>query len=236
MPIWLQVLLNGLVLAALIVPTVRAYFAGFVKTTLQFLRYVIALIVSFIFVSPLGALIKNVWLGKWFYKVILKSLEKTVNISEGTDALIAAIPSGIRKILEVFKVDLVAIQGEIETTGEEMIQSFAHTVSDRVAGIVSIILAFVLLFVVSLLLLLLATKLLNYLFQKLKALEKVNRIFGLLVGLLIGFVCASLVAQVLVVILTTFTGFDYSSAPLLWFFHDISPLRWILHLIIRSMA
>ncbi len=235
MSLWLQILLNGLLLAVLILPAIRAYYAGFVKTAFRFFRYVVALLLSLLLASPLGALLKRVWLDRRFYDLICGTLKEKVDLSEGADALITALPVGVRRILAVFRFDLDSLVARLEASGEELLFGFAETVSERVSSIVAVLLAFALVFGASLLVLFLLSHFLNFLFERLAFLEKVNRIFGLLLGLSVGVLCASVVSQLTVAVLTTFTDVDYSAAPLLRFFHDISPLRWIMLWIVRGV-
>ena len=235
MSVWLQILLNGTVLAALLLPAIRSYYAGFVKTVLHFLRYLIALVLSSVFVSPFSAFLKRAWLDRRFYDLILEALRERGDLSAETNAMIDALPVGIRRILAAFRFDFDAFGVDVENTREELLRHFARSVSERVADIAATVLAFSFLFVASLLALFLLSRFLNFLFDRLSFFKKVNRWFGLLIGLAVGVLCASLVSQVIAVVLTTFTDIDYSLLPLVRFFQDIGLLRWIFLWFIRRM-
>jgi len=97
-------------------------------------------------------------------------------------------------------------------------------------------LAFIAIFLVSLVLLVFVAKLLTFLIEKIPLVRGLNRIAGFGIGLLIGVFTAWTAAQLIVFVLTTFTSVDYSQAAVLNFFHDISPLRWILSLMVKGMS
>lgn len=235
MSVWLQLLLNGLMLISVILPAIRACSAGFAKTVLQFFRYLIALALSLLFVSPLGALLKRAWLDRATYDLIYRTVQEKVDLSTEAAAFADALPRGVRRLLAVFRFDLDAALKSIEATGDEMLRAFAKAVSDRVSSIAAALLAFVLVFAASLFVLFLLSRVLRFLLERLAFLERVDRVFGLLLGLAVGVLCASVVSQPIVAILTAFTEVDYSAAPLLRFFHDNSPLRWAMLWVIRRM-
>ena len=95
--------------------------------------------------------------------------------------------------------------------------------------------AFIGLFLISLLVLSLFSGLLSALVEKLPLIGTVNKLLGFAFGALIGVIVAWLLAQLIVTLLVTFTEVDYSGAVLLNFFHDISPIRWLLQLLSESM-
>lgn len=231
---FLPIVLNVIVLLSLVIPIVRGYMNGFVKTVLHLLRFVIAAVVSFIFVKPLGILIKEKWLGGKFYDVVHGAISNSFDGS--VDGMKDAVPAGLKALLETFGFDLGGAANDAAAKGEAMLESFATTVADKLSSIASSALAFVGLFVVSLILVVFITKILAFLVERIPLVRGLNRLLGLLAGAFIGVVIAWTTAQFLVFLLTTFTNVDYSQAGVLNFFHDISPLRWILQIIARSMT
>ena len=231
-----SILLSLVVLAALLIPAIRGAIAGFVKTALHLLRFVIAAVLAFSFAKPLGIFLKEKWLGEKFYNVIWNALYETFDVSSSTSSLADSLPAGLRSILEAFGADVNAMAESAAQEGEMMLQSFAHATSDKVANIVGVVLSFVVIFFASLLLLWLVSLLLTKLFEQIPFIGGINRFLGFLLGLLLGVVTAWAVSQLLAVLLTTFTEIDYTQIPLLRFFHDISPIRWILQLITEKIA
>ncbi len=233
-PSILPIILNVIVLLALLIPAVRGWIRGFVKTALHLLRFLGAFLLSCVFSKPLGTLIKDKWLGAKFYDIVWKAVSESFDGSTGT--LTDSVPAGLRALLETFGFDVNGAASEAASEGEMMLESFATTVSDKLASIASVALAFVGIFIVSLLLLAIFAKFLTFLIEKIPLVRGLNRILGFGIGLLIGVFTAWTVAQLVVFILTTFTSVDYSQAVVLNFFHDISPLRWILQLLANGMS
>lgn len=231
-----SIILSIIVLTALLIPAIRGAVAGFVKTALHLLRFVIAAILAFSFSKLLGTFLKEKWLGAKFYDSIWSALSEKVDFNSATSSMEEAVPSGIRAILSAFDVDVSAIAESAASEGEAMLQSFAQTVSDKIAGIVGVVIAFVAIFVVSLLVLWLVSSLLTTLIERIPLVGGINRVLGFLLGLLLGVGVAWIVSQVLAVFLTTFTEIDYTQIAVLRFFHDISPIRWLLSIISSRIA
>ena len=229
----LPIILNVIMLAALLIPAVRGYVAGFVKTALNFFRFFGAVILACVFSKPLGLWIKEKWLGAKFYDLVLNSVKESFDGSASSAA--DAVPSGFRALLESFKFD---VNGAADTAaeGESFLENFVTAVADKLASITSVALAFIAIFLVSLVLLVFVAKLLTFLIEKIPLVRGLNRIAGFGIGLLIGVFTAWTAAQLIVFVLTTFTSVDYSQAAVLNFFHDISPLRWILSLMGKGMS
>lgn len=230
----LSIILNVIVLLALLIPAVRGYIRGFVKTALHLCRFLLAFVFACIFSKPLGTLIKEKWLGEKFYDVVWNAVNGAFDGS--ANGMAESVPAGFRALLETFGFDVNGAANEAAAEGEIMLESFATSISDKLASIASVALAFVGIFVASLLLLVIFSKLLTFLVEKLPLVRGLNRILGFGVGLLIGVFTAWTAAQLIVFILTTFTQVDYSQAAVLNFFHDISPLRWILQLLAQGMS
>ena len=229
----LNIILNIIVLLALLIPAVRGWIRGFVRTAVHFLRFLAAFALSSALSKPLGTLIKEKWLGEKFYGILQNAVGESFDGEIGT--MTDSVPTGLRALLETFGFDLNGAANDAAAEGERMLESFISTVSDKLANIASVAIAFVGIFVVSLLLLALAAKILTFLVEKIPLVRKLNRILGFVLGLLIGVFVAWVAAQFIVFILTTFTSVDYSEAVILNFFHEISPLRWILQLLANSM-
>lgn len=231
---FLPIVLNVIVLLSLLIPTVRGFIKGFVYTAMHLLRLLGAFILACVFAKPVGMIIKEKWLGSKFYDIVWNAVSESFDGS--ADGMANAVPTGLRALLETFGFDLGGAASDAAANGETMLVSFATNVSDKLANIASVALAFVGLFIVSFILLALAAKLLTFLVEHIPFVRGLNRVLGLAAGLLIGVFTAWTVAQLVVFVLTTFTHVDYSQAVVLNFFHDISPLRWLLQLIAQSMA
>ena len=231
---FLPIVLNVIVLVSLLIPVVRGFMNGFVKTVLHLLRFVVAFVVSCIFVKPLGLWIKEKWLGGKFYDTVYDALNKSFDGS--ADGMADAVPAGLKALLETFGFDLGGAASDAVGEGEGMLASFASTVADKLSSIASVAIAFVAIFLLSLIVVVLLTKVLNFLVEKIPFVRGLNRVLGLLAGAFIGVVTAWTTSQLIVFLLTTFTHVDYSQAVVLNFFHDISPLRWILQIIAQSMT
>jgi uncharacterized membrane protein required for colicin V production len=230
------ILLSLIVLAALLIPAIRGAIAGFVKTALNLLRFILSAVIAFSFAKPLGVFLKEKWLGEKFYDMIWKTLSETFDFSSSASSLADSLPAGLRAILEAFGVDVGAMATNAAQEGELMLKSFAQTAADKVATIVGVVISFVVLFFLSILLLWLVSLLLTKLIEKIPFVSGLNRILGFLLGLLIGVVTAWSVAQILAVILTAFTDIDYTQIAVLRFFHDISPIRLILQFITERIT
>lgn len=229
----LPTILNVLILAVLLIPAVRGYLRGFVKTALNFFRYLGAFVLACSFSKPLGSFIKEKWLDAKFYKLVSDSVMESF---DGTaSSLTSAVPSGFRALLESFRFDVFNAANEASAQGGAVADNFIRSVSDRLASIAAVALAFIAIFFLSLVLLIFVAKLLTFLIEKIPLIRKLNRIAGFGIGLFIGVFNAWTVAQLIVFVLTTFTSADYSQAVVLNFFHDISPLRWILFWMVKGM-
>ncbi len=228
------IVLNVIVLLSLLIPAVRGYVRGFVRTAVHLLRFVGAFILACVFSKPIGAWIKEQWLGEKFYDIVWNAVSESFNGS--ADGMVDAVPSGLRALLETFGFDVGGAANDAVLAGESMLESFTVSISDRLAGIASVALAFVGIFVLSLLGLILVAKILTVLVEKIPFVRGLNRVLGFGAGLLIGVFTAWTVSQFIVFILATFTSIDYSQAVILNFFHDISPLRWILQLMVQGMT
>lgn len=234
-PTVISILLNLVVLSALIIPVVRGYLNGFVKTVTRFFRFVIAFTLGFILAKPMGVLLKNWWLGEKFRAIVASAFGDSLDSAADSTGLTDALPSGLRTLLDTFGFDTAGAANDAAQAGEAAVQRFIDTIADNLASITSVALAFVLIVVLSLILLKIFSSVLNFIVEKLPLVRGLNHVLGLGVGALIGIVTAWTVAQLVVFLLTTFTNFDYSQASILSFFHDISPLRWVLQLIARTM-
>lgn len=235
-PEFVAVLLNLVVLIFLIIPVVRGYLNGFVKTVTRLLRFVVAFVLGVLFAKPLGMLLKNTWLGEKFYGIVESAFGDAFSGAANSQDLTAALPGGLKTLLEAFGFDTAGAADQAAQSGEAMVQNFVDTVADRLASIASVALAFVLIVILSLILLKLFSGLLNFIVQKLPLIRGLNRLLGLGLGVLVGIVVAWMASQTIVFLLTTFTSFDYSQAGVLKFFHEISPLRWVLQLIAHTMV
>ncbi|MBQ9736160.1 MAG: CvpA family protein [Clostridia bacterium] len=230
-PELITILLNVAMVVAILLPALRGYGRGFVKMTLHLFRFVIAFVLSSIFAKPLGILLKDKWLGDKFYNTIYEALHSSVEQITGGESMVNALPAGIRAILETFGVDVGAEAESAVASGEAMIETFSASIADKLSSFVGVAIAFIGLFLISLLVLSLFSGLLSALVEKLPLIGTVNKLLGFAFGALIGVIVAWLLAQLIVTLLVTFTEVDYSGAVLLNFFHDISPIRWLLQLL-----
>ena len=230
----LPIILNVIVLLALLIPTVRGYIAGFVKTALHFLRFFAAFILASVFSKPLGVWIKEKWLGERFYKLVDRAVSESFDGS--ASSMVDGVPAGFRALLESSRYDVAEAAGNAAEKGGSVLDSFVTGVSDRLASFASVALAFVGIFIISLFALVFLAKILTALIEKIPLVRGFNHIAGLGVGFLVGIFAAWTAAQLVVFILTTFTNVDYSQASVLNFFHDISPLKWILRLMVQRMS
>lgn len=228
------IILNLIVLAFLILPAVRGYVNGFVKTTLRFFRFLGAFVLALLFSKPLGKWIKEKWLERKFYRLVDHAVSDSFNGS--VDSMADGVPSGFRSLLESFHFNIGEAANDSVAKGGSMLENFVNTIADKLSSVASVALAFAGIFLFSLLALLFVAKLLTFLVERIPLVRGLNHLAGLGVGFLIGVFSAWTAAQVIVFTLTTFTGYDYSNAAILKFFHDISPLRWMLQFMVQSMT
>ena len=233
-PELLTILLNLAMIIAILIPAVRGYMRGFVKMAFHLFRFVIAFVLSSCFAKPIGLLLKEKWLGDKFYNTIYDALHSAAGEITGGESMANALPSGIRTILETFGVDVTAEANQALAT-EQTLESFSMNLSDKLASFVGAAIGFVAVFLLSLLVLALFSGILTAIIEKLPLIGKLNKLLGFVFGALIGVIIAWLAAQLIVTALVTFTEVDYSGAVLLNFFHDISPIRWILQLLSETM-
>ena len=234
-PELLTIILNVVMIIAILIPAVRGYIRGFVKMALHLFRFVIAFILSAIFAKPIGALLKEKWLGDKFYNTIYEALHSSLEEITNGESMANALPGGIRSILETFGIDVGAEAESALANGEKTLESFSLSISDKLSSVVGAAIGFIAVFLVSLLVLALFSGILSAIVEKLPLIGTLNKLLGFVFGALIGVIVAWLVAQLLVTLLVTFTDVDYSGAVLLNFFHDISPIRWILQLLSQTM-
>lgn len=233
-PELLTILLNLAMIIAILIPAVRGYMRGFVKMAFHLFRFVIAFVLSSCFAKPIGVLLKEKWLGDKFYNTIYEALNSVKGEITGGESIANALPSGIRTLLETFGVDVTA-EANQALAGEQTLESISINLSDKLASFVGGAIGFVAVFLLSLLVLAIFSGILTAIVDKLPLIGKLNKLLGFVFGTLIGLIVAWLAAQLIVTLLVTFTEVDYSGAVLLNFFHDISPIRWILQLVSKTM-
>ena len=229
-----MIFLNAIVLLSLVIPAVRGYLNGFVKTALRFFRFLGAFVLACLLSRPISVWLKERWLEKRFYRLIESSVRKSFDGS--ADSMADAVPSGSKAFLESLNFNVSNAADSAASEGASALDKFVSEVSGTLASAASVVLAFVGLFIAFYFALILAARGLTVLVERVPIVRGINRLAGLGVGFLVGVFTAWTVAQLLVFTLTTFTEVDYSRAALLNFFHDISPFRLLFRLMVRGLS
>lgn len=229
-----MVFLNAVVLLSLLIPAVRGYLNGFVKTALRLFRFLGAFLLACLFSRPISIYFKERWLEKRFHHLIESSVRKSFDGS--ADSMANSVPAGPRALLESLNFSVSDAADNAVSGGTLAVDKFIDKVSETLASATSMVLAFVGIFTVSYFALIFVARILTFLVEKIPIVRSINCLAGLGAGVLVGIFTAWTVAQILVFALTTFTAIDYSQAALLNFFHDISPLRCFFRLMVRGLS
>ncbi len=230
----LNIVLDVLVLAMLVVPFIIGLVKGFVYSLLHLGKTLIAFIFACAFVKKLGAWIKE----KWIYQFVRDNIaELFVGSEESTEgSLVSSIPEGIRNTLAAIGLDVDTMASEAVAQGEAVEEKFIESVSQGVSGVLSFVLAFGAIFLISILAILLLRPLIDWLARTLPVVKTWNRILGAIFGLLLGIIFSWVGSQIFVGVAGLVAYHDWTSTYLLSFFYQVNPLRWLLQVVVRSIA
>ncbi len=230
----LNIVLDVLVLAVLAVPLISGAVKGFVHTLLHLGKSLIAFVLACVFVKKLGAWIK----AKWIYQLVRNNIAKL--FAEGgastENELVAALPESIRNTLAAVGMDVDAMASDAVAQGEAIRESFIESVSQGVSGVLSFALAFAAIFLVSILGIMLLRPLLDWLVTHLPVVKTWNKVLGALLGLLLGVIFSWVCAQLIVGVSGLVAYHDWTDTYLLSFFYQVNPLRWLLQIVVKSIA
>lgn len=230
----MNIVLDIIILAVLLVPLVIGLFKGFVHTVLHLGKTLIAFLVSCAFVKPLAVWVKT----KWIYNVTRENMTELFMGGEHSteEQLIEAVPEGIRNTLSTVGMDVNSMANEAVQAGEAMKESFIESLSQSVSGVISFAIAFAVLFLGTILLIFVLRPLINWLATHLPVVKTCNTLLGGVFGLLLGLIFAWVAAQLLVSIGGLFLHYDWTETYLLSFFYRVTPLKWLLQIAIQSIA
>ena len=235
---YVSLALDLLMIVAVLIPLIIGLKTGFVKTVFRFFKLIAAVVLAFCFCKPLGLFFKE----RFVYGFVNGKVSEIIHncladVGMGnltTETLSGSVPDGLKAFLSFFGINTDQMASDAVTTGGEAVENMISTVSDAVAGAVSVVLAFICIFIVGLIFIIIFGKLLDSIVSRLPVLGTLNTVLGGVIGLVIGLILAWVVSQGVVAILGAVGGYDYHNAPVLMFFHNGSPFRWILQLIVQN--
>lgn len=232
----MRIFLDILMLAIFILPIIVGLVKGFVYTLLRFGKTLLALIFACGFAKSLGAWIKS----KWMYNVVHENIADLF-VAKGEEVateaeLAGTIPESIQKTLGFFGMDVGGMASEAVAEGEAVKEAFIESVSHGVSGVASFALAFAILFFGSLLLILLLRPLLDFIVRHIPVIKTCNRLLGAVLGLFWGLIACWASAQIIVGVLGLVSTFDWSKTVLLSFFYRVTPLKWLLQLVVQGIV
>ena len=232
--IFLNILLDVVILAFLLFPLVNGIRRGFLHTLLHFGKSLIAFIVASCFAKPLGLFLKNAFFYDRVYDKVYAQF--TESAAQSSAEMVAKVPEGMQNTLSAFGVDVNAMAEQSLARQENAISDFSANVAGAVSGAIGFAVAFIALFFACVFLLRLLTPILDKLVNKLPVIGKINRILGAVIGVVIGILFAWAASQMIVGVLGLFTDFDWTGTWLLSFFYTVSPLNWLLRIAIAGMT
>ncbi len=232
----IAIILDILILAILVVPIVLGIVKGFVYTLLRFGKNLLALIISCSFAKLLGGWIKKKWMYSSVHENITELFAEKAGEAATESELVTTLPGSIQKTLNIFGMDVNQMASEAAAKGEAVKESFIESVSHGVSGVISFAIAFTVLFVGCILLILLLRPLLNWLATHIPVVKTCNRLLGSLFGFLWGIITAWVGAQIIVGLLGLLAYFDWTNTIFLSFFYRITPLKWLLQIVVQSIV
>lgn len=187
----INLLLDVIVIAVMVMSVVYGYKNGFVKSLMSLVSGLVSVFVAYTFTPMLSA-----WLNaKYILGAISKGIAETFasaakTTGEAAGELVYDLTKmfenpQITTIIQRFGADPAALQGasgEAEQVGYSMIEELAVKVAAPVASTVSTVLAFLVLFVVASVVLKLVTVIIGAIF-KLPVLKSMDKALGLVSGL-----------------------------------------------------
>ncbi len=230
--------LDLLMVVAVLIPLIIGLKTGFIKTVFRFCKLIAAVVLAFCFCKPLGAFFNERFVHSFVYEKVSEIIHNCLaDVGMGnvtTETLSGSVPDGLKSFLNFFGMNTDKMANDAVTSGGEAVENMITTVSESVSGAASIVLAFICVFIVGFIAIIIVGKLLDAIVSRLPVLGTLNTVLGGVVGLVIGLIVAWVVAQGVVALLGAIGGYDYHNAHILMFFHNGSPFRWVLQLIVQN--
>lgn len=202
----MEIAVDLIALAIVVICAAVAYFRGFVKTFFGFISVIVALVLAFFFYKPLGVYIKDSTdIDDWVYESIVSlnkektkeelpedhiilSTESGENTSgeekvkdETKDATISEKLMGMVDSLPTSINDSLNASLNLNEKKEQLVMNIATKVSDIVVNILAWVSLFVGIRIILLILMLIFDSL-----MQLPGLKEVNNVFGLILGAVMG--------------------------------------------------
>ena len=164
--------------------------AGFLKSVLNFVKVIAAILLAVCFRLPVATIIDDAFMGSAIRGWVYTCLTKTIS---GADPVVNFIglnsdtPQFFEKVLSKFGLDYEKFNSQIYELSEDNIESLTEQLGGSISLMLSSIIAVIVIFIVSILLLSLVVRLLNNL-TKISGIRALNKLLGLGLGAVIAIV------------------------------------------------
>ena len=224
-----------LIVLVLLIPIILGIKRGFVDTALRFGKTIIAFALASLFAKPVGAWVKGL-IHPTVSEKMLAFFEGETAETLNASTMLDKVPEGVKTSLSVPGFDVEGMAKDAAAKGEEMIESFAGSLSNSVSGALAYVIAFAGIFLLALILVPVMRMLLNFIVKRLPIIRTLNRLLGALMGALIGLMFAWMLSHALAWVLGAIAHNNWTDTYLLSFFHKFNPLRWIFSVAIESIS
>ncbi len=241
----MQVSIANLVLDLLLVALVAyglisGWKRGFVRVVFMKMRWLTALVVSFLVARPLGALLGKTLFGPSLEGKIKEILGNALGekLSDATASeLVSELPLALKGILNLFGFDAAKLAADAETAGGSLLDNFASTISSPVATVIGTVVVFIVAYIVLRLTLRFIVQLVSAIFS-IPGLRIINKTLGVIFGLLFSLISAWILVTVLGLVfgilaggdIAFFADFNINKTLIAKFFYQFKPLELIFSL------
>ena len=200
----MNILIDALIIGIMALCCIAGYKNGFVKTVINFLKNIIALVLASVFSHRVGLFLYERFFSGIFEKITVDrfarwlGVDSTKNLDIGP--LIDAEHSEFFKYVENLGINVDSMIEKYNELGENAGEMMARYISEPLGMTVSKVVAFVLIFIVSVI----AVSLVGFIIGKivkLPILNATNKFLGLVLGIILGVIFVFIFVSVLDLIL-----------------------------------
>ena len=213
---------------------------GFGRVVFMKMRWLTALVVSFLIARPLGAVLgKNLFepsLAGKIKDILGDALgEKLANAT--ASELVSELPLALKGILNLFGFDASKLAADAEAAGGAMLDHFASSIAAPVATVIGTVVVFICSYIVLRLTLRFIVQLVSAIFS-IPGLRIINKTLGVIFGLLFSLISAWIFVTILGFVfgilaggnIAFFADFDITKTLIAKFFYQLKPLELIFSL------
>lgn len=235
-----NLILDILLVALVAYGLISGWKRGFVRVVFMKMRWLTALVVSFLVARPLGAM-----LGRSVFEPSLAGRIKDIlggalgqELANATAYdLVSELPLALKGLLNLFGFDAAKLALDAEAAGGSILDNFASTVAAPLATVIGTVVVFIACYFVLRLTLRFIVQIVSAIFS-IPGLRIINKSLGVVFGLLFSLISAWILITVLGLVfgilaggdIAFFADFDMEKTMLAKFFYQLKPLELIFSL------